>query len=604
MSDIKHPYLKNRIARVDRHLSSGGFGHVYQGELENLFGLIAERFCFGELSLAPLLNITLPPGSEDGKPVSDPELRNAAMVSSFEQWGHYRARLKENADQALQEFHDILQYIDPAFTSKKVAIKVLRPPMGDAQDKDLEQRMYEQSRNQFLRESKLLSTLNHPNIVRHLGLVIDPNYGQCMMLEYLDGKSLKDYLADFGPLPAEHAVQIALGIADALEYCHDDKQHPVILHRDLKPANVMLDENLRPILIDFGLGKFADTHQTQLTMANTAMGTPRYMPPEQWEDASRATPATDVYALAGILYEMLTGESAYTTDDQTTLRKMVPNLKLPHPKGLRDFDHLKNVSRKLEDLVEIGRRKDPSKRWTIHEFIQQARSIWGTRTFEQEPEEPKTYTQLCVMKKIHDWRTDQIETKIHYLRIEEGLKEARNLIKAKDYSRATEKLTALSTDLLPLPTRFDGLKKQVLRTLTGLAYLEYRAGYYPEGVATLELTKSYLELFPAAENTILHGRNKAVQRRLETHKPMVDALTMIRRTFISDIRTKIAELTDLNAPLLPEKLNELCTNLAIGKTMFESIDPQKIGTSAHAQTKKDIEQLSRLLKSLAAPTAV
>ncbi|MCE9584542.1 MAG: serine/threonine protein kinase [Planctomycetes bacterium] len=591
-----HPYLKNRIAHVVEFIDRGAFGAVFLGELENLFGLVAERVWLGESALAPLLGI---PAADLEARHSDPELRHELYVASHERWTEYR-RLKTEAPAVAEEkFHDILQYIDPALSSRQVAIKVLRPALGTTGDAEQEQRVAELMKSQFLRESRLLNSLKHRNIVGFYGLVDDPHYGLCMILEYLNGVTLHDGLAK-GRMPPDKAVELALGIAEALRYCHVDPSHPPVLHRDLKPGNIMIvseDTGMRPVLIDFGIGKFDGPGQTQLTMPGSISGTPRYMAPEQWEgDSTKISPATDMYALSLVLFEMLAGEPAYGTgDDISALRSSALNPRLPHPKGLRDFEHLKGISRRLEDLVEIGRLKDPAKRWTMNEFILQARTIFQTRIFEQPPEVPSSLTELHIEKKIHDWRSQQIDTRIHYLHVQEGIAETSQLMRERRFDEASAKARQLTKDVLPLPKRYDPLKKELLRRMTVLAWLEYRAGLYPELPRLLDGARLLLAPLAAADNDLVTLRFRFVERLFEPHKAVVMALNVIQTNFVNDVRTALAAL---GATPDPAQLRDLQGRVETGKAMFASLDAHRVGQAAHKRTAREIEELTCALANL------
>ncbi|MCC6738947.1 MAG: serine/threonine protein kinase [Planctomycetia bacterium] len=591
-----HPYLKNRIARVVEHIDRGAFGAVYLGELENLFGLIAERVWLGESALAPLLGI---PAAEFEARRGDPEMRHALYVASHERWTQYRHLREQSAEAAEDKFHDILQVIDPALVSRQVAIKVLRPALGPAGDRESEARLAEIVKSQFLRECRVLAALNHRNIVRYFGLVDDPHYGLCMILEYLNGVTLFDGLTK-GLMPPDKAVELAIGIAEALRYCHEGPGHPPVLHRDLKPGNIMIvseESGMRPVLIDFGIGKFAGPTQTQLTMPGAISGTPRYMAPEQWEgDSAKITAATDMYALSLVLFEMLAGEPAYgTNDDVTALRTMALNPRLPHPKGLRDFEHLRGISRRLEDLVEIGRRKDPSKRWTMGEFILQAKSIFHTRIYEQPPEEPKSLTELRIEKKIHDWRSEQIDTRIHFLKIEEDVAAAAQLMRAQRYEEAGAAMQAIVKDVLPLPRRYDPLKRELLRRLLALAWLESRAGLFPALPGALDSARSLLGTFPSDDYPALFTRFRYLERRFEPHKAVVLALNVIQANFVNDVRRAMAAL---NCPADPAKVRELQGRVETGKAMFAPLDPRLVGTAAHKRTSYELDQLAAALANL------
>ena len=606
-------FLKNHIAKLSGVIEEGGFGVVYRGELDNLFALIAERGVWGEFELLSLLVPGLPIEKSDtqaGRFLRDPEMRRRIYEAAAQRWKEYQNLKESDPNLAQVTFRNLLECIDASQTSRSVAIKVLRPPVMADASKDQEQAMIEFCEKQFVRENRLLSSLRHRNIVRHIGLVVDPGLGYCMILEYLNGITLDDYLRKFGAMPPEAAISYIAEVAEAIQYCHDgapDRQS--VLHRDLKPGNIMLCHDgafslkaARPVIIDFGIGKFATKEQTQLTIAGMRMGTPRYMAPEQWEaDPEKIIAAVDVYLLSQVLFEMLTGEPAYSRDDDlVSLQKMVTNTRLPHPKGLRDFEHLKNVSRALEDLVEIGRRKAPARRWTIHEFIFQARSIVKNEYYLQSPEPRRSLTELRIEKKIHDYRSEQIDTSIHFVMIEEGLKEARRLLKCRDYETANRRLAELANEVLALPKRYNALKQDTLRLLTVSALLQYRAGSFMEVGGILDTAKPFLEI-PAEGIAVARARYAGVMRRFETHRPLVQALRMIRETFVDGIRAGVLALfeSERKGGLDADRVRDLLGQAESARAMLGNIDARKVGPHAHEKTAKHLVELVEILRGFA-----
>ena len=162
-------------------------------------------------------------------------------------------------------------------------------------------------RRAFLREARNLARMQHSNIV-NVFEVIEANNTAYIVMEYIDGGNLDDYIARKGHLTEDEALRLFRPLCDAMNYMH--AQH--MLHLDLKPKNVMLDESGNPYLIDFGLSKQYTEDGEPESSTTIGLGTPGYAPSEQAEqrygDTSfRAT--IDIYALGGTLYKMLTGET-------------------------------------------------------------------------------------------------------------------------------------------------------------------------------------------------------------------------------------------------------------------------------------------------------
>ncbi|MEK6849631.1 MAG: serine/threonine-protein kinase [Nanoarchaeota archaeon] len=595
----KSEYLINRIARVDKEIKRGGFGVVYEGQLENLFALVAERYLLGDSNLAPLLGLEAPEKHTDTqtfRPVTDEETRYKAFCAANEQWNEYRRLRDQNPEAAHNKFQNILSYIDPALSSKRIAIKAHEPLGFDKVDpKDLDKRLVEMCKNQFLREVRILSSLKHPNIVQYFGFVPDPNYGLCLLMEYLEGHTLAVTSATGKPMPAPTALEIILDVAETLQYCHDDPSHPPIWHRDLKPSNIIMVEKenkLRPTLIDFGLGKFADAEQTQMTIAGSAMGTPRYMAPEQWAgDPAKLGPWTDVYALGAIFYELLAAQPAYAEGDETTLRTTVTNLAIPHPKTLREFPHLENISDDMNILLEGMRRKDVSKRLLIPNILELGRKIQAEEKY-LETRKSVTLSGLLLEEKIQDLKLELTQTQIRYLRIKEGIDQARTLIKQRKYPPASSRLEELAKTALTLSKKHDPQKKDILKNITKLAYLQYRAGAFLDVETSLSTAKLILDKFPAVENAIEHARYMQVDKRFAKHRGAVKVLKSIQESYIAEIREALTKQPD------SAKCKELQGRLDEAKNFLIMVDIEKVGKTNHAKTQKDVDELDGLLQML------
>lgn len=157
----------------------------------------------------------------------------------------------------------------------------------------------------FLREGQLLARLNHRNIVRvhEADLEGNPAY---LVQDLLPGPDLNERLRG-GPLPVEEAITITIALARAVAHAHAQG----VLHRDIKPENVVFDAHGAPVLIDFGLAQpTGEAEQRRLTATGEVLGTPNTMAPEQAQGLKETSTATDVYALGGLLYVLLTGQPA------------------------------------------------------------------------------------------------------------------------------------------------------------------------------------------------------------------------------------------------------------------------------------------------------
>lgn len=204
----------------------------------------------------------------------------------------------------------------------------------------------------FQREAIATAQLNHPNIVTIYDTGGDDRTAWLVM-ELLEGRPVSDVLREEGALPESRAVAVARQVAEALVATHAIG----VVHRDIKPANIMLAGD-KVTLLDFGIAQVALGAEAHLTAPATTLGTAAYMSPEQAQ-GRRATPASDVYALAGVLVAMATGQPPYPGDN--AIQVAGRHISEP-PVSVRA--RRPELSAALDDLVQRMMAKDPAARPT------------------------------------------------------------------------------------------------------------------------------------------------------------------------------------------------------------------------------------------------
>lgn len=235
----------------------------------------------------------------------------------------------------------------------EVVIKVIRTTGGDAG----------RMRERFMRESRLCAKLRHPNIVTILDFAVAADGQPYLVMEYLNGPSLRDLLASGGPMPIGDVQRVVGPLCGALRLAHDAG----VVHRDLKPGNIVSHrfESGEVVfkVIDFGLASLREGADDQLTVGDEFMGTVVYASPEQLE-AQPLDARTDIYSLGIVVFEMLTGRPPF--EASSALGVITKHLCDPPP--VLSQVHAP-VPGWLDGAVGKALAKDPAERWqTMAEF--------------------------------------------------------------------------------------------------------------------------------------------------------------------------------------------------------------------------------------------
>ena len=222
---------------------------------------------------------------------------------------------------------------------RQVAIKTFKI---DANDEDAVKR--------FNREAKAVTSLSHPNIVSIYDVENEGEF-YYLILEYVEGMTLKDYMIKNPRIPIETIVHIAKQIASGLSHAHQNG----IIHRDIKPQNILMNDNLTCKITDFGIARaYGDT---TLTQTNQMLGTVYYLSPEQAR-GNVATAQSDIYSLGILIFEMITGQIPFKGESAVAIALKHLQEELP------DIDkYRENVPQSVKNIVLKATMKNPNERY-------------------------------------------------------------------------------------------------------------------------------------------------------------------------------------------------------------------------------------------------
>mgnify|MGYP004494789125 FL=1 len=293
---------------------------------------------------------------------------------------------------------------------RNVAIKVLR---GDLSND-------EKFVRRFQREALSASSLAHPNIVEVYDVGED-NGLYYIVMEYIEGKTLKQLLKKRGTLTLSEAIDIMLQLTDGMAHAHDS----YIIHRDLKPQNIMIKDDGQIKITDFGIAMALNS--TQLTQTNSVMGSVHYLPPEQ-ASGKGCTIKSDIYSMGIIFYELLSGSLPFRGDNAVEIalkhmRDPLPSLREENPA----------IPQSIENIIRKATAKNPKNRYedarSMHEDLLTAldddrmdEPVYQYKYPEHETDNTKRIKKLENIedkKEAEEDKTDEVAKKIDEEDLEE-----------------------------------------------------------------------------------------------------------------------------------------------------------------------------------------
>ena len=294
---------------------------------------------------------------------------------------------------------------------RNVAVKVLRGDLADD----------EKFVRRFQREALSASSLSHPNIVEMYDVGED-NGNFYIVMEYIDGQTLKQLIKKRGHLTVPEAIDIMLQLTDGLAHAHD----AYIIHRDIKPQNIMIQDDGLVKITDFGIAMALNA--TQLTQTNSVMGSVHYLPPEQANGKS-STIKSDIYSLGILMYELITGSVPFKGDNAVEialkhLKEKIPSIRRQNPtipqsvenivlrataKNPKNrYDSVKDMNKDLKECLNEDKKNEKK---IVFEYpendIDDTKVITNVKKSKPEIEEPKDLDELKEKKKIEEQNNEE-----------------------------------------------------------------------------------------------------------------------------------------------------------------------------------------------------
>ncbi len=263
---------------------------------------------------------------------------------------------------------DVYQATD-VVDQKVVAVKILKKEFAEN----------EEFLRRFRNESKAIAVLSHPNIVK----IYDVGFSeklQFIVMEYIDGITLKDYMESQGTLNWKDSIHFITQILRALHHAHEHG----IVHRDIKPQNIMVFSDGTIKVMDFGIAKFA--REEGKTSTDQAIGSVHYISPEQAR-GDVTDEKSDLYSVGVVLYEMLTGKKPFDGDNAVSIALMHMQAEIPAPRSMNSA-----IPSGLEEIILHAMEKNPKDRYPSARAMLQ-----DIEKFKEDPDTVFGYVQESVV---------------------------------------------------------------------------------------------------------------------------------------------------------------------------------------------------------------
>lgn len=351
---------------------------------------------------------------------------------------------------------------------REVSVKLLRLDLRDDP----------QTKRRFQREATAATRLNDPHIVGIYDVGEDHGM-QFMVMQYVKGTDLKQYISKHFPIPLAQVVDIMEQVLSAVEAAHEHG----IIHRDLKPQNILIDENKNVKITDFGIATASS--ENTLTQTNTVMGSVHYLSPEQAR-GSVATKQSDIYSLGIILFELLTGKVPFEGENAVSIAIKHFRSQIPSVRAINA-----NIPQSMENVVIKATAKDPQQRYAS------AAEMGADLKTSLDP--ARANEKPLVIKDYDDDETKVLNIKDMYQHSEKQAPDGQaDDQKGSDNADNSEAKSAKQSD-----KQHPHRKRWLIGTVAGLLVLLGGAGYYFNRPITV----------PNVENQTAVQAQKTLQKR-------------------------------------------------------------------------------------------